>query len=87
LEVKKNLKPTVPVNLPPGTIVVLKQPPPDQETMSLKTELQLNRGDRIEIGQLVRDLKDKGHTITINPSVTIETKDQVGSEKVFLSLQ
>ncbi|MFP5386114.1 MAG: hypothetical protein ACLGHN_08555 [Bacteriovoracia bacterium] len=87
LEVKKNLKPVTPVNLPPGTVVVVNQPPPDQQTMSLKTELQLNLGDRIEIGQLVRELKDKGHTITINPSATIETKDQSGSEKVFLSLQ
>ncbi|WPU66016.1 hypothetical protein [Peredibacter starrii] len=86
LEVRKNPKPIVPVNLPPGTIVALNNPPPDQETSMLSTTLQLNRGERIEIGSIVKNLRDKGHDVSINPELKVETSSQSASEKVFLSV-
>ena len=87
LTVRKNPKPIVPVGLPPGTIVVLNQPPPDQETMVLQTQLQLSRGDKIDIGGVVKDLKYKNKTVDIKPDLKHETSEQTSSEKVWLSLQ
>lgn len=87
LEVRKNPKPIVPVNLPPGTIVVLNQPPPDQQTSVLQTQIQLSRGERIDLGGVIKNTTGKGHNVDINPSLNIETSDQDSTEKVFLSLQ
>lgn len=87
LEVRKNPKPVVPANLPPGTVVVLQNPPPDQNTMLLKTVLELNRGERIEVGDLIQKLKDNDQSVNINPSLKIENQQQSASTKVFLSLQ
>lgn len=87
IEVRKNIKPIVPVVLPPGQVVVTNQPPADQETSSLETQLQLNKGERIEIGEIVKKLKNKDNNININPSLNIETSSQNSVEKVFLSLQ
>lgn len=87
IEVRKNPKPVVPVNLPPGTIAVINTPPPDQKTMVLQTELQLTRGERIEVGDLIRKTNNKEQSVSINPSLTIENVEQNASEKVFLSLQ
>ncbi len=87
LEVRKNPKPIVPVNLPPGTIVVLNQPPPDQQTSLLQTQIQLSRGERIDLGGVIKNTTGKRHDVDINPSLNIETSDQDSTEKVFLSLQ
>jgi len=86
LEVRKNPKPLVPTTLPPGTIVVVNNPPPDQETSTLSTTIQLNRGERIEIGSIVKDLRNKGHDVSISPELKVESSSQNGSEKVFLSV-
>ncbi len=87
IEVRKNLKPIVPVALPPGSIVVVNQLPPDQETSALQTQLQLSRGERVDLGGVIRNLEGKKRDVNINPSLNIETSDQDSSEKVFLSLQ
>lgn len=87
IEVRKNPKPIVPVGLPSGTIVVLNQPPPDQETMVLQTQLQLSRGQRIELGGVVKELKNKDTQVDIKPSLNIETQNHNNSERVYLSLQ
>ena len=86
LEVRKNLKPIVPVELPPGTIVVLNHPPVDQETSVLQTQVQLSRGERIEIGSIVKKAKNKDNKVDIKPVLNIETSGQYSSEKVFLSI-
>ncbi|WP_408098931.1 hypothetical protein ACJVC5_08430 [Peredibacter sp. HCB2-198] len=86
LEVRRNPKPLVPTTLPPGTLVVVNNPPPDQETSTLTTTLQLNRGERIEIGSVVKNLRDKGHDVSIKPDLKFETSSQTSSEKVFLSV-
>lgn len=87
IEIKKNSKPIVPVGLPPGSIVILNQPPADQETATIKTELQLERGERINIGDVVKQLKDKDRSVDIKPNVEIGNTQQNVSERVFLSLQ
>jgi hypothetical protein len=87
IEVRKNPRPTIPEGLPQGSIDVLNQPPPDQETMFLKTQLQLSRGERIEIGGILKGLKKNNHQGSIKPSIKIEAQQGSRSEKVFLSLQ
>ena len=87
LEVRKNPKPIVPANLPDGSVVVVKAPLPDQNTMLLKTQLQLSRGERIEVGDLIQKLTERNHSINVKPSLNIENRQQRASEKVFLSLQ
>lgn len=87
LEVRKNFKPIIPVALPPGNIVVVNQAPPDQETGVLQTQIQLSRGEKIELGGLIKNAEGKQRIVDINPSLNIETSDQESLEKVFLSLQ
>lgn len=87
LEVRKNIKPVVPVALPPGTIVVMNQPPPDQETGVIQTQIQLSRGERIELGGVIKKANGKDRNVDIKPEFNIETSDQNSTEKVFLSLQ
>jgi hypothetical protein len=87
ISARRDPKPVVPPNLPPGTIVVVATPPPDQKTLNISTNIQLTRGSRIEIGRLVRDLRKKDHDVSIKPEAQIESSEQKEEEKVFLSLQ
>ena len=87
IEVKRNPKPITPVELPPGTIVVVNQTPPDQETMSLQTQLQLSRGEKVELAHVVKQLKDKDNKVEIKPSFQYNAKDKNSVEKVYLSIQ
>jgi hypothetical protein len=86
LEVRKNLKPIIPVELPPGAIVIVNQVPTDQETSVLKTQVQLRRGEKIEVGSVLKKANVKDQQVEINPNLIIETESQHTSEKVFLSL-
>jgi hypothetical protein len=86
IEVRRNPKPIVPVNLPPGSIVVLEKAPSDQETSFLKTQVQLSRGEKIELGGIIRDLKNKDQNIDIKHGLKIETTSKDSLEQVFLSL-
>ena len=87
IEVRKDSKPLIP-GLPPGSIVVVPdaQIPKDQETSSLKTTLQLNIGERLEIGSVVKNLKDEARKIDLNSGIAIENTDGTQHEKVFLSI-
>jgi len=87
IEVRKDPIPLLPP-LPPGTIVVVPdaQIPKLQETSRLQTTLQLNSGDRIEIGSIVTNLKNGAKGVDINSGGTIEQNDGSQNEKVFLSL-
>lgn len=87
LEVRKNLRPIVPVALPPGTVVVMNQAPPDQETGVLQTQIQLRRGERIDLGGAVRNANFKDRKIDIKPEFKLESSEQSATESVFLSLQ
>lgn len=77
IEVRKNAKLPIAGNLPP----------PDQETMTLQTVLQLTRGEKIELGSIVRNLKHKDGQIDLTPKIEIGSMNQQETEKVFLSFQ
>lgn len=85
IKVRKTPKPLTPP-LQPGTIVVINTPPPDQETFNLETQLQLSRGTKVELGSIVKELREKSHEAKADPSLTAETESKNNSEKVFLSL-
>ena len=87
LEVKKDPKPLLPPTSP-GTIVVVnsKELPPPQSTSKLQTTLQLNQGDRIEIGSIVKDLREKSGSINLPVEAQGTNQDGANLEKVFLTL-
>jgi hypothetical protein len=84
LEVRKDLRPLS----PPGTIVILRsnELPPPQQTSLVKTSLQLNQGDRIEIGSLIQDLKGSKAEINGDPAASGSIDSGANRERVFLSL-
>lgn len=85
LTVKKEAKPIIPP-VPPGTIVIVNTPPPDQKTMLLETQLQLHKGERVEVGSIVTELKNKSHEVNSSPEVKGEKAKALSTEKVFLSI-
>jgi hypothetical protein len=87
LEVRKNLKPIVPIPVTPGTIVVMNQAPPDQETSVFQTMVQLSRGDKIDLGGVIKNTNYEDRVVDVKPEFKLETTDQNSSEKVFLSMQ
>lgn len=82
---RRDPKPLVPPNLPPGTIVVVTTPPADEKTLNVSTTLQLPRGSRIEIGSIVKDLRKKEHDVSIKPEAQMGSGVQNQEEKVFLN--
>lgn len=87
ITVSKHPTPIAPVNTPPGTIVVLNNPPPPQETMTLQTQLQLDLGQKVELGEIVKKLRDKSHSVDISPDAKIGSEQNTSIEKVFLSIR
>jgi len=85
LTVQKDARPLTPP-VSPGTVVVVTTPPPDQETSVLKTQLQLQRGSRIEIGSVVRDLKNKSHEASLGPKLGMQDDVRKQEVKTFLSI-
>lgn len=71
----------------PKLPLINTQPAEDQETMTLQTQLQLTRGERIELGSVVRNLRDKNHQVDITPNIEMNRSNQKVSESVFLSIQ
>lgn len=86
LEVAKKPKPLIPTDLPPGTIVTISEMPQDQKTSVLKTTLQLNRGEKIDVGSVISKLDDESNSADISPKLENETSSQILQERVFLSL-
>ncbi len=87
ITVHQNPKPLSPPNLPQGTIVIINNPPPKQETTSLSTEIQLNRGQIIELGSFIKKIKNDHHDISIKPNLEIDQLESMSEEQVFLSLE
>jgi len=87
ITVNQNPRPIVPPNLPPGTIVVINSPPPDQETSSISSEIQLNRGQRIELGSFLKKTNLNNKDVSINPDFKFDQSSGDGDEKVYLSLE
>lgn len=89
LEVRKDPKPLIP-GLAEGSTVIITQPatPPDQETSKLTTTLQLTQGQKVEIGSLVKDLRNKDQKIDVtNTEFEMGKTDGTQLEKVFLGLE
>lgn len=78
------------------TIAVLKEPkiqphptirPVDQETSALRTTVQLMKGNRIEIGSLLRELKNKSHEVGVPAKAHMQDDVRNLEERIFLSIQ
>lgn len=87
LSVIKTAKPIVPRELPPGSVIIMNSPPTDQETSTLSTQVQLNRGQRIELGSVIKNAHDKSQNVSITPDIKITNFEQNNSENVYLSLE
>jgi hypothetical protein len=85
IEVRKDLTPIYPP-VAVGTTPVVTTPLPDQETSKLVTTLQIEKGQRIELGSIVKDLKNKSNKVDINSTITHTEIDDTNSESVYLSL-
>ena len=81
-------KPIIPA-VPEGAIVVINNPtPPEPQTgTNLTTIVQVNKGERIELGSIVRDLTDKGHAVSLVPFIDINRMEGQSSEQIFLMLK
>ena len=66
--------------------MVETQQPQDQKTMVIQTQLQLTRGERIEVGSIIQQESDKNRQLKVTPEGQINSMNQLGTEKVFLSL-
>lgn len=87
LEVRKDARPLVPP-VAAGTVLVVTeaQIPKDQETSRLQTSLQLNRGERMEIGSVVKNLKNGSGQVEIGQGAQAHNRQNTQSEKIFISL-
>jgi hypothetical protein len=85
LEVRKVAPPITPP-LPAGSVVVISMPagPPVHETMLLRTSLQLQQGERIELGAIIRDLARQHRKLSAASGLEQEQQSGSSSDKVFL---
>lgn len=73
LFVPRPLIPPTP-NLPPGTVILVNAPPPpDTSGSSIQTEVEVQTGQEINLGQISRDLRNKQKAIDISPSAEMNT--------------
>lgn len=73
LFVPRPLIPPTP-NLPPGTVIVVNAPPPpDTSGSSIQTEVEVQKDQEINLGQISRDLRNKQKAIDISPSAEMNT--------------
>jgi hypothetical protein len=88
LEVRKDA-PNLYPQLPPGTIINQANLPlpKNQETSKLMTTLQLSTGQKIEIGRLIKDLKEKNKEIDLPSGAEANQMRDESSEQVFISLE
>ena len=87
ITVNQNPRPIVPPNVPQGTIVVINSPPLEQETSSISSEIQLNRGQRIELGSFLKKTNRQNKDVSLNPDLRFDQSNNLGEEKVYLSLE
>ena len=87
LEIRRDPLPLTPP-VPAGMIVPLSetQKIKTQETSKLQTTIQLNAGETIEIGSVVKNLKDQTSKIDVNSGATAEQMNVTQNEKVLLSI-
>lgn len=85
LEVAKIARPLLPP-VPPNTVVIIPaaQFPKVQETSRLVTSLEISRGQRVEIGSVVKELKEKNKNADISSGGNLESSEGAGFEKIYL---
>jgi predicted nucleotidyltransferase len=57
-----------------------------QETSKLQTTIQLNAGETIEIGSVLKNLTDQASKIDVNSGATIDQTNIKQNEKILLSI-
>lgn len=85
LTIKKDARLLLPP-VPIGTGTGVTTPPPNQETAILKTQLQLQRGNRIEIGNIMLDLENKSHEASAEPQLEMKNVVRKKKVKTYLSI-
>ena len=86
LKLKRALKPLV-NNAPSSSISTVTTPPVDQETFELVTTLQLQRGEKMNIGEVIQKTKNKNRDLNLNPSLKAKSEDYELKEAAYLSIQ
>jgi hypothetical protein len=88
IQVKKEARPLLPP-VPPGTVVIVPDAkiPPPQETSNLTTTVQLNRGQKLELSGVLKDLKNSAQKADLNSGVGLENTEGAETEKVFLLIE
>jgi hypothetical protein len=77
IEVRKDPRPT---------LIGAVTPSIPQDTQSFSTNLSMRSADRIEMGGLIKKLKNSSGTVSITPSAQIDSIDGADVEQVFLSI-
>jgi hypothetical protein len=87
LEIRRDPQPLTPP-VPTGTTVpsMETQKIKTQETSSLQTTIQLNAGETIEMGSVVKNLKDQATKIDIQSGASANQMNVLQNEKIFLSI-
>jgi hypothetical protein len=87
LEIKK--KP-LPINPSPSSTLTPLNPNPealkDQTTSMLQTTIELNSGEKIELGSIVKNLKKESQNIDLNSTAKAQDSSENESEMFFLSI-
>ena len=87
LEIRRDPIPLAPP-LPSGMIIPVNgtQKIKTQETSRLQTTIQLNAGESIEIGSVVKTLTDQRSKIDVNSGATTDQMNVKQNEKILLSI-
>lgn len=81
-------RPVIPT-VPENTAVIIAtpvQPPPTQGT-SLTTVIQLNRGEKLEIGSIVKDLTNQASKADLLPSLSLGKNRETSQERIYLNIE
>ena len=84
------IKKPVPLNHSPSSTLTPLNPNPealkDQTTSRLQTTVQLNSGEKIEVGSIVKNLKGESQTVDVNSTAKAQDSRENETEKFFLSI-
>ncbi len=88
LEIRRDPLPLAPP-LPAGMTIPMTgtEKMKTQETSKLQTTIQLNAGETIEIGNVVKTLKEQASQVDANSSATIDQMNLKQNEKILLSIE
>jgi hypothetical protein len=79
--------PLTPPPVPPGSVIVVQSPPPDQSGTSISTEVEVSAGQEVNIGQIVRDLKSKQSQVNLPESAEISQKAGIDQTQWYLKIK